>query len=93
MRSKRLYDGRNLPIAHQTGNTVSEKRPIFKPLKRVSAHEVKTFAELYTFLGERELLAGTGHAYYAQAWNIAHAGSFTVLPEVKATAEAQGQAA
>jgi glutamate synthase domain-containing protein 2 len=62
-------------------------------LKRVSAHEVKTFGELYTFLGERELLAGTGHAAYAQAWNIAHARRFTVLPEVKATAEAQGQAA
>jgi glutamate synthase domain-containing protein 2 len=62
-------------------------------LKRVSAHEVKTFAELYTFLGERELLSGTAHTYYAQAWNIAHAGSFSVLPEVKATAEAQGQAA
>ena len=62
-------------------------------LKRLSAHEVKTFAELYTFLGERELLAGSGHAYYAQAWNIAHAGSFSLQPEVKATAEAQGQAA
>src|SRR5882724_2026596 len=62
-------------------------------LKRLSAHEVKTFAELYTFLGERELLAGTSHAYYAHAWNIAHAGSFSVLPEVKAAADAQGQAA
>ena len=62
-------------------------------LKRVSAHEVRTFAELYTFLGERELLTGTAHTYYAQAWNIAHAGSFSVLPEVKAAAEAQGQAA
>jgi hypothetical protein len=62
-------------------------------LKRTSPHEVKTFAELYTFLAERELLAGTGHAYYAQSWAISHAGRFTVLPEVKATAEAQGQAA
>lgn len=62
-------------------------------LKRVSPHEVKTFAELYTFLGERELLAGTGHAAYAHAWNIAHARRFTVLPEVKAASEAQGQAA
>ena len=62
-------------------------------LKRVSAHEVKTFAELYTFIGDRELLAGTGHATYAHAWNIAHARRFTVLPEVKATADAQGQAA
>jgi glutamate synthase domain-containing protein 2 len=62
-------------------------------LKRVSPHEVKTFAELYTFLGDRELLAGTGHATYAHAWNIAHARRFTVQPEVKATADAQGQAA
>jgi hypothetical protein len=62
-------------------------------LKRVSTHEAKTFAELYTFLGDRELLAGTGHATYAQAWNIAHARRFTVQPEVKATADAQGQAA
>ena len=62
-------------------------------LKRVSAYEVKTFAELYTFLGERELLAGTGHATYAQSWAIAHARRFTVQPEVKATADAQGQAA
>src|SRR5262245_45233196 len=62
-------------------------------LKRVSAHEIKTFAELYTFLRDRELLAGTAHTYYAQAWNIAHASSFSVLPEVKATADAQGQAA
>jgi glutamate synthase domain-containing protein 2 len=62
-------------------------------LKRVSAHEVKTFAELYTFLGEGELVTGTGHAYYAHAWNIAHASRFTVQPEVKAAAEAQGQAA
>jgi glutamate synthase domain-containing protein 2 len=62
-------------------------------LKRVSPYEVKTFAELYTFIGDRELLAGTGHATYAHAWNIAHARRFTVLPEVKATADAQGQAA
>jgi glutamate synthase domain-containing protein 2 len=62
-------------------------------LKRISAHEAKTFAELYTFLGDRELLAGTGHATYAHAWNIAHARRFTVQPEVKASADAQGQAA
>jgi glutamate synthase domain-containing protein 2 len=62
-------------------------------LKRVSAHEVKTFAELYTFLRENELQSGTAHTYYAQAWNIAHARSFSILPEVKATADAQGQAA
>jgi len=62
-------------------------------LKRVAPHEVKTFAELYTFLGERELLSGTGHAFYAQAWALAHARRFTVLPEVKAAADAQGQAA
>ena len=62
-------------------------------LKRTSPSEIKTFAELYTFLSDRELLAGSGHTFYAQTWNIAHASRFTVLPEVKATAEAQGQAA
>jgi glutamate synthase domain-containing protein 2 len=62
-------------------------------LKRVSAHEVKTFAEVYTFLAERELLTGSGHAFYAQAWNISHANRFTVQPEVKTVAAAQGQAA
>jgi glutamate synthase domain-containing protein 2 len=62
-------------------------------LKRVSPHEVKSFAELYTFLGERELLAGSGHATYAHAWNIAHARRITLLPEVKETAQAQGRAA
>jgi glutamate synthase domain-containing protein 2 len=62
-------------------------------LKRVSPYEVKTFAELYTFLGDRELLASTGHANYAHAWNIAHARRFAVQPEVKAAADAQGQAA
>jgi hypothetical protein len=62
-------------------------------LKRVSSHEVKSFAELYTFLAKGELLAGSGHRYYADTWNIAHASRFTVLPEVKAAADAQGQAA
>lgn len=62
-------------------------------LKRVSSHEVKSFAELYTFLADRELLAGSGHSFYAQTWNLAHASRFTVLPEVKAAADARGQAA
>jgi glutamate synthase domain-containing protein 2 len=62
-------------------------------LRRVSAHEVKSFAELYNFVGERELLTGSGHLFYTQSWNIAHARSFTLQPEVKATAEAQSQAA
>ena len=62
-------------------------------LKRVSSHEVKSFAELYTFLADKELLAGSGHPLYAQTWNIAHASRFTPLPEVKTAADAQGQAA
>jgi glutamate synthase domain-containing protein 2 len=62
-------------------------------LKRVSAHEVKSFAEIYTFLADRELLAGSARTFYAHAWNLAHVNNFTRLPEVKAAAEAQGQAA
>jgi glutamate synthase domain-containing protein 2 len=62
-------------------------------LKRVSGHEVKSFAEIYTFLADRELLAGSARTFYAHAWNLAHVNSFTRLPEVKAAAEAQGQAA
>src|SRR5262249_50382377 len=60
-------------------------------LRRVSAHEVKSFAELYPFLAERELLAGSSNASYAQTWAIAQASSFTV--PAKATAEDQSQAA
>ena len=52
-----------------------------------------TSAEARLHAGDDAYLAGTGHANYAHAWNIAHARRFTVQPEVKAAADAQGQAA
>jgi len=57
-------------------------------LRRVSAHEVKTFAELYALLAERELLAGSSNAFYAQAWAIAQANSFAVPVKVAAESRA-----
>ena len=95
-RVRRFHDNTLMALADLVGAAGLTHPKDLTPmhlLKRVSPHEVKTFAELYTFLGDRELLAGTGHATYAQAWNIAHARRFAVLPEVKAAAEAQGQAA
>jgi hypothetical protein len=95
-RVRRFHDNRLMALADLVGAAGLAHPRDLTPmhlLKRVAAHEVKTFAELYTFLGERELLAGTGHATYAHAWDIAHARRFSILPEVKATAEAQGQAA
>ena len=95
-RVRRFHDNTLMALAELIGAAGLAHPKDLTPmhlLKRVSPHEVKTFGELYTFLGDRELLAGTGHAAYAQSWNIAHAARFTVLPEVKATAEAQGQAA
>ena len=55
-------------------------------LKRVSPYEVKSFAELYSFLGERELLAGASHPFYAQAWAASDAYSFTMRTDARAAA-------
>jgi len=46
--------------------------------RRVSAHEVKTFAELYPTLREGELLSGTPDKRFAAAWAMANAGEFRV---------------
>jgi len=48
--------------------------------RRVSAHEVKTFAELYPQLKPGELLAGTRDLRFASAWDMASANEFRVLP-------------
>ena len=50
----------------------NELRPMHI-LKRISPSEVKSFAEVYTFLGHRELLAGTGNQQYAEQWALADA--------------------
>ena len=44
--------------------------------RRVSPHEVQTFAELYPALQPGELLAGTSDRRYANAWAMASAAEF-----------------
>jgi glutamate synthase domain-containing protein 2 len=46
-------------------------------MRRISPHEVRSFAEIYPFLAPGELLSGSRHRSYARAW--AMAGS-TFLP-------------
>jgi len=48
--------------------------------RRVSQHEVKSFAELYPPLKPGELLAGTADRRYAMAWAMASAQEFRALP-------------
>ena len=63
----------------------SELRPMHI-LKRVSPSEVKSLAEVHTFLEHRELLAGTGNAHYAQQWALADAHGFAPLPRMQSAA-------
>jgi len=46
--------------------------------RRISACEVKTFAELYPALKPGELIAGTDDPRFAEAWKMARATSFHV---------------
>jgi glutamate synthase domain-containing protein 2 len=55
-------------------------------LKRVSPSEVKSFAEVYTFLQHRELLSGTAEPHYSQQWAMADAQGFTPMPQVQSAA-------
>ena len=48
--------------------------------RRVSPHEVKSFAELYPPLEPGELLAGTGDKRYEIAWSKASAAEFRAKP-------------
>ena len=48
--------------------------------RRVSPHEVKSFAELYPPLEPGELLAGTGDKRYEIAWSNASAAEFRAKP-------------
>ncbi|HET8552921.1 MAG TPA: FMN-binding glutamate synthase family protein [Gammaproteobacteria bacterium] len=50
---------------------------------RISSDEIRTAAEVYTFLQPGELLDGSGHAEYRRFWNMAQAGSFA--PTAKRT--------
>jgi glutamate synthase domain-containing protein 2 len=49
-------------------------------LRRVSPHEVKSFAELYPSLQPGELLAGTGDKRFEMAWAMASAKEFRAVP-------------
>ncbi len=48
--------------------------------RRVSPHEVKSFAELYPPLEPGELLAGTGDKRYEIPWAMANAKEFRAMP-------------
>jgi hypothetical protein len=48
--------------------------------RRISPHEVKSFAELYPALKPGELLTGTADRRYAAAWEMASAEEFAALP-------------
>jgi hypothetical protein len=47
--------------------------------RRVSPHEVMSFAALYPSLRPGELLDGTGHNRFATAWAMAHAEEFRAV--------------
>jgi hypothetical protein len=55
-------------------------------LKRMSASEVKSFAEVYKFLSPRELIAGTNEPHYAQHWGMADHRHFAAKPEMRTAA-------
>jgi glutamate synthase domain-containing protein 2 len=48
--------------------------------RRVSQHEVKSFAELYPPLSPGELLTGSSDKRYQMAWDMASAEEFRALP-------------
>jgi hypothetical protein len=47
---------------------VGLEHPNQLPPRHMSAHEVRSFAEIYPFLAPSERLAGSKHRTYAQAW-------------------------
>jgi hypothetical protein len=55
-------------------------------LKRISPSEVKSFAEVYTFLEHCELLSGASQTHYEQQWALADAHGFAPLPPVRSAA-------
>jgi glutamate synthase domain-containing protein 2 len=55
-------------------------------LKRISPSEVRSFAEVYTFLGHRDLLTGAAPPHYIEQWALADAHSFAPLPQVRSAA-------
>jgi glutamate synthase domain-containing protein 2 len=55
-------------------------------LRRISPSEVKSFAEIYTFLDAGELIAGTRNSQYAQQWAMADTSRFAPLPPIRTAA-------
>jgi glutamate synthase domain-containing protein 2 len=60
----------------------NELRP-YHILKRLSASEVKSFADVYKFLSPRELITGTSDAFFAHQWSVADHRLFTPRPEIR----------
>jgi glutamate synthase domain-containing protein 2 len=63
----------------------NELRP-YHILKRLSASEVKSFADVYKFLSPRELITGTSDAFFAHQWAVADYRLFTPRPEIRTAA-------
>ena len=66
-------------LAELTAAAGLEHPTDFKPVhisRRVSASEVKTFADLFPALTEGELVSGTSNPRWRRAWDMAHANSF-----------------
>ena len=58
--------------------------------RRVSAQEVRTFAEVYEFLQPGDLLRGAASARYQQQWSQADSGSFGAVEPDSQRARATG---
>jgi glutamate synthase domain-containing protein 2 len=63
----------------------NELRP-YHILKRLSASEVKSFADVYKFLSPRELVTGTSDTFFAHQWSVADHRLFTPRPEIRTAA-------
>jgi glutamate synthase domain-containing protein 2 len=63
----------------------NELRP-YHILKRLSASEVKSFADVYKFLSPRDLINGTSDPFFAQHWASADHRLFTPRPEIRTAA-------
>ena len=63
----------------------NELRP-YHILRRLSASEIKSFADVYKFLSPRELITGTSDPFFAQHWTVADHRLFTPRPEIRSAA-------
>jgi glutamate synthase domain-containing protein 2 len=63
----------------------NELRP-YHILKRLSASEVKSFADVYKFLSPRELVTGTTDPFFAHHWALADHRHFAPRPQIRTAA-------